>query len=198
VVIGVQAATVTKNRYARTKKQRILELSFVAFLLGAGFLLRVWGMSKLHFWDEAVYLQDAEVICCGKVNYSELGSRPPLLSLYFAAVFLVWHHVYAACIATALLNALGPVFLYYSGRMLAVRAAAVLASLLLAFLPYFVGAFPAGFVSDDTGNSLLSDSPAHDTPLTGKAWVARINGEAGGQTLQKALSGHIGWSQGIG
>ena len=150
----------TGNWDSRTNKPLILEWTFVVFLLGAGFLLRVWGLSRLHFWDEAVYLQDAEVICCGKINYSELGSRPPLLSLFFAVVFLVWHHVYAACIATALLNALGPVFLYFSGRMMAGRAAAVLASLLLAFSPYFVGVFPLGFVSDDTGNSLLSDSPA--------------------------------------
>lgn len=86
----------TGNAHSRTKKQLILEWSFIAFLLAAGFLLRVWGMSRMHFWDEAVYLQDAEVICCGKINYSELGSRPPLLSLFFAAIFLVWHHVYAA------------------------------------------------------------------------------------------------------
>ena len=153
-------ATVAGNGHSRTEKRLILEWTFVVFLLGAGFLLRVWGLSRAHFWDETVYLQDAEVICCGKINYSELGSRPPLLSLFFAVVFLVWHHVYAACVATALLNALGPVFLYFSGRLMAGRAAAVLASLLLAFSPYFVGVFPAGFVSDDTGNSLLSDSPA--------------------------------------
>ena len=35
-------------------------------------------MSKLHFWDEMVYLQSAQVICCGKTNYSELDYRPPL------------------------------------------------------------------------------------------------------------------------
>jgi hypothetical protein len=41
----------------------------------------------VHFWDEAVYLQNPEVICCGKHNFSELNFRPPLLSLIFAAVF---------------------------------------------------------------------------------------------------------------
>lgn len=40
------------------------------------------------------------------------------------------------------------------------RVPAIVASLLLAFSPYFVGVFPAGFVSDDTSNSLLADSPA--------------------------------------
>jgi hypothetical protein len=88
------------NQYA------VLEFAFVVLLMMAAFTLRIWSISKVHFWDEAVYLQNAEVICCGKANYSELASRPPLLSLIFAAVFLLWHHVYAACIATALLNAL--------------------------------------------------------------------------------------------
>jgi 4-amino-4-deoxy-L-arabinose transferase-like glycosyltransferase len=141
-------------------RQAVMEFAFVVLLVLAAFTLRIWSISKVHFWDEAVYLQNAEVICCGKVNYSELASRPPLLSLIFGAVFLLWHHVYAACIATALLNALGPALLYISGRMIAGRIPAAIASMLLAFSPFFVGVFPPGFVSDDTGNSLLSDSPA--------------------------------------
>jgi len=135
-------------------RQAVLEFAFVVLLVMAAFLLRVWPLSKVHFWDEAVYLQNAEVICCGKVNYSELASRPPLLSLIFAAVFLLWHHVYAACIATALLNALGPALLYLSGRMVAGRIPAAIASMLLAFSPFFVGVFSPGIVSDDTGNKL--------------------------------------------
>jgi 4-amino-4-deoxy-L-arabinose transferase-like glycosyltransferase len=142
------------------RRQVILESAFVVLLIAAAFVLRLWSLSKVHFWDETVYLQNAEVICCGKANYSELDSRPPLLSLIFAAVFLLWHHVYAASIVTAMLNALGPALLYVSGRMIAGRTPAAIASLLLALSPFFVGIFPTGFVSDDTGNSLLSDSPA--------------------------------------
>jgi dolichyl-phosphate-mannose-protein mannosyltransferase len=142
------------------RQQVILESTFVVLLIAAAFVLRLWPLSKVHFWDETVYLQNAEVICCGKANYSELDSRPPLLSLFFAAVFLLWHHVYAASVATALLNALGPAFLYLGGRMIVGRISAAIAALLLAFSPFFVGVFPNGFVSDDTGNSLLSDSPA--------------------------------------
>ena len=137
-----------------------VESAFLILLVAAAFIARLWPMSQAHFWDEAVYLQNAEVICCGKTNYSELSSRPPLLSLIFAAVFLLWNNVYAASLITAFLNALGPLFLYFSGRMARGRAAAAIASLLLAFSPFFVGAFPGWFVSDDTGNSLLSDSPA--------------------------------------
>ncbi len=129
-------------------------------LVAAAFLVRIWGISKDHFWDEMVYLQNAQVICCGKINYSELDFRPPLISLIFAGVFLLWHHIYAACIVTAFLNALGPLFLYLAGRLSVGRLPAAIAALLLAFSPFFVGVFPDGFASDATGNSLLTDSPA--------------------------------------
>jgi len=144
----------------KSGSRRLLECTLIALLIAGAFVLRVWPLSKVHFWDEAVYLQNAEVICCAKTNYSELGSRPPLLSIIFAGVFLLWHHIYAANIATALLNSLGPALLYVSGRMVVGRLAAGIASLLLAFSPFFVGAFPSWFPSDNTGNSLLSDSPA--------------------------------------
>ena len=123
-------------------------------------MVRVWGMSRVHFWDEAVYLQNAEVICCGKANYSELDSRPPLLSLIIAAVFRLWHSVYAADVVAALLNAAGPALLYICGRRIVGKAGAAIAALLMAFTPFFVGVFPVGFDSDNTGNSLLTDAPA--------------------------------------
>ncbi|MGA3373343.1 MAG: glycosyltransferase family 39 protein [Terracidiphilus sp.] len=141
-------------------RQTILWSSFVFLLVAAAFVVRLWGLSKMHYWDEAVYLQNAEVICCGKTNYSELISRPPLLSLFFAFVFLFWHHIYAACIATALVNALGAALLFAAGRKIAGPIPAAIASLLLAFLPFMVGIIPAGFQWDNTGNSLLSDCPA--------------------------------------
>jgi len=141
------------------RKERF-ESQLLFLLAVAAFLVRIWGISKMHFWDEMVYLQNAQVICCGKINYSELAFRPPLISLIYAGVFLLWHHIYAACIVTAFLNALGPVFLYLAGRLSVGRLPAAIAALLLAFSPFFVGVFPHGFASDDTGNSLLTDSPA--------------------------------------
>jgi hypothetical protein len=143
-----------------SNRKRRLEILLLLLLGAAAFLVRIWGISKCHYWDEWVYLQNAQVICCGKVNYSELAYRPPLLSLIFAGVFLLWRNLYAACIVTALLNALGPVFLYLAGRRAVGRLPAAIAALLLGFAPFFVGVFPEGFVSDDTGNSLLTDSPA--------------------------------------
>src|ERR1041385_7650304 len=89
-----------------------IEAVLLFLLVAAAFIVRLWPVWKVHFWDEAVYLQNAEVICCGKLNYSELDSRPPLLSLLFAGAFKLWHSAYAASILTAALNALGPLVLY--------------------------------------------------------------------------------------
>lgn len=136
-------------------------------LFTGALLVRVWGISYFHYWDEMVYLQDAKVICCGKTNYSELGFRPPLLSLLFAGIFIIRDHMFAVCIATAALNALAPVLLFLSGRRTLGTSASALATLLLAFGPFFVGVFPTGFESDDTGNSLLTDSPALTLVLLG-------------------------------
>ncbi|MGH9522064.1 MAG: ArnT family glycosyltransferase, partial [Terriglobales bacterium] len=127
-----------------------VEAILLLVLVVAAFLVRVWPLSTSHYWDETVYLQNAEVILGARHNYSELASRPPLLSILFAAVFLLWHSIYAAAIVTALLNALGPLFLCLIGRRLFGKPAAAIAALLFAFLPFLVTA----------GNTLLSDSPA--------------------------------------
>ena len=142
------------------QSRKVHSTVFVALLALAAFLIRLWGMSKLHYWDEMAYLQNAQVICCGKLNYSELDFRPPLLSVILAGVFLVWHHIYAACIVTAALNAVGPVFLFFAGRRTVGSLPGATAAFLLALSPFFVGIFPDNFVTDDTGNSLLTDSPA--------------------------------------
>jgi 4-amino-4-deoxy-L-arabinose transferase-like glycosyltransferase len=155
----VAGMTIRLAQFLRNRREH-LEVFLILLLVAAAFLVRIWGISKLHFWDEMVYLQDAQVICCGKTNYSELDFRPPLISLIFAGVFLIWHHIYATCLVTAFLNALGPVFLYLAGRLSVGRLPAAISASLLAFSPFFVGVFPVGFVSDDTGNSLLTDSPA--------------------------------------
>ena len=143
---------------------------FVTILFLIAAVVRLWGISKVHYWDEMVYLQNAQVICCGKTNYSELSFRPPLISVFYAAIFKVWHSIYGACIGVALLNALAPVFLFTSGRRSVGYVPAFLASSLFAVSPFFIGTFPVGFDSDNTGNSLLTDSPAL-TLITLSFWL---------------------------
>src|ERR1700722_7880225 len=146
-----------------SRRHARLEAAFVILLVAGAFLVRLWGMSKLHYWDENVYMQDADVLCCGRTNYSEIDSRPPLQSILFAGAFLLWHSDYAAWILTAIMNVAGPVFLYLVGRRLVGKIAAGIAALLLAFTPYFAGILSdgaGGLVRDIGGHSLLADCPA--------------------------------------
>ncbi|MGH9538301.1 MAG: ArnT family glycosyltransferase [Terriglobales bacterium] len=158
-----QIDPVTASHGPSHRGRVILKWGFLVLLVAGAFVVRVWGLSKMHFWDENVYLQNAEVICCGKNNYNEIDSRPPLLSILFAGTFLLWHSDYAAWIVVALVNALGPAFLYLGGRKMVGAIPAAIASLLLAFTPFSVGVLrdPSGeFVLDFSGHSLLSDCPA--------------------------------------
>lgn len=135
-----------------------LEWVGLGLLVAVAFLIRLWGMSRLHVWDECVYLLDAEYMAFGKAAYIEIDSRPPLLSLLFAGLFRLCNSDYAAAALTALINALGPAFLYLGGRKLVGRGAAAIAALLLAFGPYLAGVVLDG--SDGTGHALLTDCPA--------------------------------------
>ena len=155
---GAPIAALDSNR-----RYEVVERAFPFLLFVGAFVVRLWGLSKMHGWDENVYLQNALLLCCGKNNYNEIDSRPPLLSLLFAGTFRLWRSDYAAWILTSALNALGPIFLYLAGRKLLSRVAASIAALLLGFAPFFVGVFPppsSGFVSFPTGHGLLSDCPA--------------------------------------
>ncbi len=158
---------------------RLVEVACLTLLFAAAFLVRLWPIWQVHFWDETVYLQNAKVICCGKDNYSELSSRPPLLSLMFAAVFLRWQHDYAASLLVAVLNALGPLFLYWAGKMLSGRAAGGIAALLLAFSPFFV----------KTGNNLLTDGPA--LTLTLLSFCVLLNAISTDGKVRFALAGFL-------
>jgi 4-amino-4-deoxy-L-arabinose transferase-like glycosyltransferase len=140
-----------------------LECACLLLLTTAAFLIRFWGLSKMHFWDENVYLLNAQYIASGTAGYQEIASRPPLLPLLFACAFRFWPSDYAAEAVAAFLNALGPAFLYLAGRKLATRTAAAIAAMLLAFGPFFVGVCrdaSGRLVPNCNGHSLLTDCPA--------------------------------------
>ena len=140
------------NREARSE-------SLLLFLLvAAAFLVRIWGISKDHFWDEMVYLQNAQVICCGKINYSELDFRPPLISLIWAARSALAPYL-CSLYRHGFSQRTRPGFPLSRRRMSVGRLTAAIAALLLAFSPFFVGIFPT-VCERCHGNSLLTDSPA--------------------------------------
>jgi hypothetical protein len=161
--VRVQPGDASGSEAASPRRIARIELLGIALVVAAAFLLRFWGVTHMHFWDENVYLLNAEYFYSGHAGYTEIDERPPLLPLLFTAAFHLWHSDYAAEIVTALLNALGPVFLYLAGRKMMGRSAAAIAALLLAFGPFFVGACPTGsggFVENCDGHSLLTDCPA--------------------------------------
>ncbi|HXG58175.1 MAG TPA: glycosyltransferase family 39 protein [Thermoanaerobaculia bacterium] len=104
------------------------------------FFVRLYPIHLARWWDEAAYLQHAEVFFSGRTNFDELALRPPMLSLLIAAVFTIRHDVVAASVLVAALGALGVLFSYLLGARLQDRATGLLAAFLLAVLPYAVTA----------------------------------------------------------
>jgi 4-amino-4-deoxy-L-arabinose transferase-like glycosyltransferase len=158
----VPTGTAAWNSLRALGRRTAFEPLCLLLLVAAAFLIRLWGMSKMHFWDENVYLLNADYFFNGHAGYLEIDSRPPLLPLLFAGAFHLWNSDYAAEIVTALLNALGPLFIYLAGRRIVGQSAAAIAALLLAFGPFFVGVCPdgrGGFVPNCNGHSLLTDCP---------------------------------------
>lgn len=100
----------------------------ILILVACAFLVRFWGVTRLHYWDENVYLLNAEYFYSGHAGFTEIDYRPPLLSVLFAAAFHAWHSDYAAEVLAALLNAMGPLFMFLAGRRIVGRQAAAVAA----------------------------------------------------------------------
>ena len=125
-----------------------LVVLLVTFILA--FFLRTFPLTFSHYWDEAVYLQNAKVISEGRTNYSELSYRPPMLSVFFAAGFLLWDNVYVANIVEGLLTSLVVLFSYLLVRSIWGEVTAIVVAVLFAFSPYIV----------EQSHQLMSDFPA--------------------------------------
>ncbi|NQU78388.1 glycosyltransferase family 39 protein [Candidatus Woesearchaeota archaeon] len=130
-----------KKKNKRPEKHNHARLLFYASLLiifVLAFIIRVVPLQTAHWWDETVYLQNAEVIYSGADNYDELNFRPPLLSVIFAIAFLIKHHVFTASIVVALLATLAPIFTFLIGRELYGRKTGLIAGIMMAFTPFIV------------------------------------------------------------
>jgi Dolichyl-phosphate-mannose-protein mannosyltransferase len=115
-----------------------------------GWFLRTIPLSYSHFWDETVYLQDAEVLGEGRTNYDELNYRPPLLSVLYAAGFRVWDNIYAANFVQGAVTALAIPFVFLFTATYFSERAGLFAAGLFAFCPYLAG----------ISHELMSDAPA--------------------------------------
>ena len=129
-------------------KEWLLALLFV--ILAAAFFLRLFPIRAVHWWDETVYLQHAEIILSDRDNYSEMSYRSPLLPIFFAAAFSLYDHIYMAHIVVALFGILIPLSLFMLGKWLYGISEGLIAA--------FFGAF-ATFVFYQS-RTLLPDAPS--------------------------------------
>ena len=122
----------------------------LALLLALAFAIRVIPLTYSHFWDEAVFLQDARVILEGHSTYDEFFERPPLLSIVYAGGLALWNNLYVANVMQGLVTVLAVLFGFLYVRRSFGATAGFCAAFLLAFAPYFV----------KTSHELMTDMPA--------------------------------------
>lgn len=151
------ASTSAESRPAKTAPFRDIRLFLL--LLVIPFVLRLLPFRDTHSWDEATYLQHAEIFAGARANYSELNYRPPLLSVIIAIGYLVWHSTIMAHLIVAALATLGIYCLYRFAAEFYERRIALLAAILYAYapLPLILGHF------------ILTDAVAF-TFMTAAAW----------------------------
>lgn len=130
------------------KKRAIIIFLIIIILLA--FFIRLFPLRIFHWWDETVYLQNAETIFSGRTNYDEFSFRPPLLSIIFAGVFFLWHSAITASIVVALICTLAMIFVFLIGKKMYNVETGVIAALITGFAPFIVL----------SSNFLLTDVPS--------------------------------------
>jgi len=123
----------------------------LAVILALSFFVRIYPIQTVHWWDETVYLQHAEIISGLKENnYDELNLRPPLLSIIFALGFLIWHTAITASVLVALIGALGVLYMYLLGQKIYNKKLGLIAALFLGLVPFIA----------QQSRTLMTDVPA--------------------------------------
>ncbi len=112
----------------------LLIFSIILFL---SFVARIYPLQEVHWWDETVYLQHAEIITGLRTNnFDEFNLRPPLLPILFGLGFLIWHHPFMASFIVAALGVLGVFYIYLLGKKLYDEKVGLIAALFLGLAPF--------------------------------------------------------------
>lgn len=122
----------------KDRNKKILIYSILCLLLLLSFVRTIVPLRSIFWWDETVYLQNAETIFSHRTNYNEFDFRPPLLPLFIAFSYLFAHNSFAPCIVVALLGVLGPLFAFLIGKKLYGENAGLIACAFLALSPFVV------------------------------------------------------------
>jgi 4-amino-4-deoxy-L-arabinose transferase-like glycosyltransferase len=131
---------VVRVRRTESINVRVAIAATLFVICAVAFVVRLFPMQVSHWWDETVYLQNAEVIFSGRTNYDEFILRPPVLSILIAAAFAIHHSAFAAGVLTAALGAAVAGFVFLIGRELYGPVTGILAALFLAVTPFFTTA----------------------------------------------------------
>ncbi|MEK6947648.1 MAG: glycosyltransferase family 39 protein [Nanoarchaeota archaeon] len=118
-------------------RKKLFILIVILFIL-ITFTIRLVPLRTSHWWDETVYLQNAEIIYSGSESYNEWNFRPPLLSILITGIFYIWHNVFVVSILIALICTLLPIFAYLIGNELYDKKTGIIAAIITAFTPFIV------------------------------------------------------------
>lgn len=111
-------------------------LLLTLFLLS--FFLQTFPLRNAFYWDESVYLQNAEVIFSGRTNYSELDFRPPLLPLILSFFYFFKHSLLTAQIVNGFLSSINVIAIYLLSKELFNKKTALLSSFFFTFLAFSI------------------------------------------------------------
>ncbi|MBW3014960.1 glycosyltransferase family 39 protein [Candidatus Woesearchaeota archaeon] len=131
-----------------SNKLQIL-LFFIVFVI-IPFYFSLYPIRTYAYWDESVYLQHSEIFYSGRMNYSELEFRPPLLSIVLAASYVFWHSIITARIVMAMFLVGSGLMFFLLFRQVYGRKVGLLATLLFFYNPFII----------KQSHFILSDIPA--------------------------------------
>ena len=70
------------------RKNKAYENIFLALLILFSFVIRLFPVDTSYFfWDETVYLQNAQYYAGMPASYTELNIRPPLLPMMLSGIY---------------------------------------------------------------------------------------------------------------
>ena len=132
-------------------KRKYLLWGGLLLILLLAFIVRIWPIQLIHWWDETVYLQHAEIFAGLRADlFNEFHLRPPLLSIIFAIGFLVWNSPITASIIASLLGVVGVWYVYRLGKILYDQKTGIIAGLAMGLSPFIV----------ENSRTLMTDVPA--------------------------------------
>ncbi|RLI99940.1 MAG: hypothetical protein DRP03_02250 [Candidatus Aenigmatarchaeota archaeon] len=120
------------------KGRKLIKIFLLLLLFLISFFVRFFPVNLgSHYWDEAVYLQHAEIFSGQRSmeKFNEFDIRPPLLPLMISLSYIVSHSIISAHFVVSILSALGIIVIFFLAKEIFDEETAVFSSLLYALIP---------------------------------------------------------------